>query len=139
MINQNEPRLNKEQNQVYRLFTDSVNANAGGVYFLDASGGTGKFFFDKSFTGHNTFRKKIAAVASSGIAEILLHKGKTGHSMFKIPLESERMENPVCSVTKSSDKAKVLQDFVFVVWVRMHYGKQNFNRSRKQNNARPKR
>ncbi|GFU45353.1 ATP-dependent DNA helicase [Trichonephila clavipes] len=44
MINQNEPRLNKEQNQVYRLITDSVNANAGGVYFLDAPGGTGKTF-----------------------------------------------------------------------------------------------
>ncbi|GFS52378.1 hypothetical protein TNCV_4850861 [Trichonephila clavipes] len=26
------------------------------------------------------------------------------------------MENPVCSVTKNSDKAKVLQDCVFVVW-----------------------
>ncbi|GFX57342.1 ATP-dependent DNA helicase [Trichonephila clavipes] len=36
--------------------------------------------------------------------------------MFKIPVESERMENPVCSVTKNSDKAKVLQDCVFVVW-----------------------
>ncbi|GFV11084.1 ATP-dependent DNA helicase [Trichonephila clavipes] len=45
MINQNEPRLNKEQNQVYRLLTDSVNANAGGAYFLDAPGGTGKTFF----------------------------------------------------------------------------------------------
>ncbi|GFW28511.1 ATP-dependent DNA helicase [Trichonephila clavipes] len=33
MINQKEPRLNKEQNQVYRHLTDSVNANAGGVYF----------------------------------------------------------------------------------------------------------
>ncbi|GFW79761.1 ATP-dependent DNA helicase [Trichonephila clavipes] len=36
--------------------------------------------------------------------------------MFKIPLESERMENPVLSVTKNSDKAKVLQDGVFEVW-----------------------
>ncbi|GFY22043.1 ATP-dependent DNA helicase [Trichonephila clavipes] len=38
------------------------------------------------------------------------------HSVFKIPLESERMENPVCSVTKNSDKAKLLQDCIFVVW-----------------------
>ncbi|GFV96797.1 ATP-dependent DNA helicase [Trichonephila clavipes] len=35
-INQNEPRLNNEQNQVYRLLTYSVNADAGGVYLLDA-------------------------------------------------------------------------------------------------------
>ncbi|GFR01921.1 ATP-dependent DNA helicase, partial [Trichonephila clavata] len=39
-INQNEPRLNSEQNQIYRLLTDSVNTKAGGVYFLDAPGGT---------------------------------------------------------------------------------------------------
>ncbi|GFS55863.1 ATP-dependent DNA helicase [Trichonephila clavipes] len=91
MINQNEPRLNKEQNQVCRLLTDSVNANAGE-------------------------KKIVIAVPSSGIAATLLHGEKTAHSMFKIPLESECMENPVCSVTKNSDKAKVLQDCVFVVW-----------------------
>ncbi|GFQ85412.1 ATP-dependent DNA helicase [Trichonephila clavata] len=28
-INQNEPRLNSEQNQIYRLLTDSVNTKAG--------------------------------------------------------------------------------------------------------------
>ncbi|GFT04160.1 ATP-dependent DNA helicase [Trichonephila clavipes] len=50
-----------------------------------------------------------------GIAATLLHGEKTAHSMFKIPLESERMENSVCSVTKNSDKVKVLQDCVFVV------------------------
>ncbi|GFW36896.1 ATP-dependent DNA helicase [Trichonephila clavipes] len=66
---------------------------------------------------HQYVEKKIAiAVASSGIAATLLHGGKTVHSIFKIPLESERMENPVCSVTKNNDKAKVLQDCVFVVW-----------------------
>ncbi|GFU04677.1 ATP-dependent DNA helicase [Trichonephila clavipes] len=43
-------------------------------------------------------------------------RGETAHSMFKIPLESERMKNPVCIVTKNSDKAKLLQDCVFVVW-----------------------
>ncbi|GFX33216.1 ATP-dependent DNA helicase [Trichonephila clavipes] len=44
MINQNKPRLNKEQNQVYRLLTESGNTNAGGVYFLDAPRDTGKTF-----------------------------------------------------------------------------------------------
>ncbi|GFV98003.1 ATP-dependent DNA helicase [Trichonephila clavipes] len=117
MINQNEPRLNKEQNQVYRLLTDSVNANAGGVYFLDAPGGTGKTFLINLLLAKIRSEKKIAiAVASSGINATLLHGGKMAHSMFKIPLESERMENPVCSVTKNSDEAKVLQDCVFVVW-----------------------
>ncbi|CAK1594996.1 unnamed protein product [Parnassius mnemosyne] len=118
MINQNEPRLNNEQNQVYRLLIDSVNnANAGGVYFLDAPGGTGKTFLINLLLAKIRSEKKIAvAVASSGIAATLLPGGKTAHSMFKIPIEAERMENPVCSISKNSHKAKVLQDCAFVVW-----------------------
>ncbi|GFV13242.1 ATP-dependent DNA helicase [Trichonephila clavipes] len=110
MINQNEPKLNKEQNQVVLMLTLVVCIFRHSRWYWQA-------FFDKSFTGQNTFRKKIAiAVASSGIAATLLHGGKTAHSMLKIPLESKRMENPVCNVRKNSDKAKVLQDCVFVVW-----------------------
>ncbi|GFV71840.1 ATP-dependent DNA helicase [Trichonephila clavipes] len=116
MINQNKPRLNKERNQVYLLLTESGNANAGGVYFLDAPRGTGKTFLINLLLAKICSEKKIAiGVASSGIAASLLHGGKTAHSMFKIPLESKRMENPVCNVTKNSDKAKVLQECVFVV------------------------
>ncbi|GFV26502.1 ATP-dependent DNA helicase [Trichonephila clavipes] len=88
MINQNEPILNKEQNQVYRLLADSVNANAGGVYFLDNPGDTGKTFLINLLLAKIRSEKKIAiAVASSGIAATLLHGGKTADSMFKIPLE----------------------------------------------------
>ncbi|GFS57121.1 ATP-dependent DNA helicase [Trichonephila clavipes] len=60
LINQNEPRINKEQNQVYRLLTDSVNANPGGVYFLDAPGGTGKFFLINFLLAKIRSEKKIA-------------------------------------------------------------------------------
>ncbi|GFX90218.1 ATP-dependent DNA helicase [Trichonephila clavipes] len=73
----NEPRLNKGQNQVYRLLTDSVNPNACGVYFLDAPGGTGKTFLINLLLAKIRSEKKIAiAVASSGIAATLLHGGK---------------------------------------------------------------
>lgn len=116
-INHNEPRLNDEQNQIYRLLIDKINANAGGVYFLDAPGGTGKTFLINLLLAKIRAEKKIAiAVASSGIAATLLPGGKTAHSMFKIPLDLDRTENPVCNIPKNSLKAKVLQDCVIVVW-----------------------
>ncbi|GFV71823.1 ATP-dependent DNA helicase [Trichonephila clavipes] len=140
MINQNKPRLNKEQNQVYRLLTDSGNANAGGNYFLNAPRGTGKTFLLNLLLAKIRSEKKIAiGVASSGIAATLLHGGKTANSMFKSPLESERMENPVCNITKNSDKAKVLQECVFVVWDECTMANKISIEAVEQNNARPKR
>ncbi|XP_069965797.1 uncharacterized protein [Bactrocera oleae] len=116
-INNNEPKLNNEQNQIYQLIIEKVNTNDGGVYFLDAPGGTGKTFLINLILAKIRSEKKIAiAVASSGIAATLLPGGKTAHSMFKIPIEVIHMENPVCGISKNSYKAKVLQDCVFVVW-----------------------
>ncbi|GFW79762.1 methyltransf_25 domain-containing protein [Trichonephila clavipes] len=58
MINQNEPKLNNEQNQIYRLFTVSVNAKAV-VCIFRRSRRYWQDFFDKSFTGQNTFKKRL--------------------------------------------------------------------------------
>ncbi|KAJ8895545.1 hypothetical protein PR048_000881 [Dryococelus australis] len=40
--------------------------------------------------------------------------GKTAHSMFKIPID--RLEQPVCSISKNSQTGRVIQDYVFIVW-----------------------
>ncbi|GBP56874.1 ATP-dependent DNA helicase pif1 [Eumeta japonica] len=87
------------------------------VYFLDAPDGTGKTFLISLLLATIRAKNKIMiAVASSSIAATLLSGRKTAQSMFKIPLDLERMENTVCSIPKNSLKAKVLQDCVFVVW-----------------------
>ncbi|XP_053593876.1 uncharacterized protein LOC128667531 [Microplitis demolitor] len=60
---------------------------------------------------------KIAlAVASSGISATLLPGGKTAHSMFKIPIDIDRYESPVCNISRNSDKAKVMRDACLIVW-----------------------
>ena len=56
------------------------------------------------------------AVASSGIAATLLTGGKTAHSVFKLPLNLVRTESPVCSISKGSAMAKVLQKADLIVW-----------------------
>jgi len=71
---------------------------------------------------NNTFRlfllrseKKIAlAVASSGIAAILLPKGRTAHSRLKIPFILS--SNSTCGINVQSDLAKLIQKAKVMLW-----------------------
>ena len=54
------------------------------------------------------------AVASSGIASLLLMGGRTAHSRFKLPLELT--ESSTCSITKQSATAKLLQKARIIIW-----------------------
>ena len=47
------------------------------------------------------------AMASSGIAANLL-QGGTAHSILKLPLDLSHLENPICNISKGTEKAKVL-------------------------------
>ena len=55
------------------------------------------------------------AVASSGIAGTLLQGGRTAHVVFKIPIEIKDDE-PVCSLSKGSAMAKVIQECALILW-----------------------
>lgn len=56
----------------------------------------------------------VLAVASSGIAALLLPGGRTAHSRFKIPFDLQ--EGSTCSVSHGSDLALLLQQTRFIVW-----------------------
>lgn len=43
-VNMNFPKLNNHQKYVYDTMTQAVQNDAGGLYFVDAPGGTGKTF-----------------------------------------------------------------------------------------------
>lgn len=47
-------------------------------------------------------RKIGMAIASSDIATTLLQGGKTPHVVFKLPLNLNRVEDPMCSISKQS-------------------------------------
>jgi hypothetical protein len=58
---------------------------------------------------------KIAlAVASSGIASILLSGGRTSHSRFKIPINIDAQSR--CDISAQSDLAQLLQHTALIVW-----------------------
>ncbi|GJV37430.1 DNA helicase, partial [Tanacetum coccineum] len=77
--------------------------------------GTGKTFLWKTII--STLRcegKIVLAVASSGIASLILPSGRTAHSIFKLPIELT--EESLCKVTKNSQLGKLLADTDLIIW-----------------------
>jgi ATP-dependent DNA helicase PIF1 len=66
-------------------------------------------------TKYNFIGKIALAVASSGIAALLLHGGRTAHSRFKIPIDSIH-DTSTCSISMQSGLAKLIQNAEFIVW-----------------------
>ncbi|XP_014676110.1 PREDICTED: uncharacterized protein LOC106816068 [Priapulus caudatus] len=89
----------------------------GGLFFLDAPGGTGKTFVTNLLRAKVKQTRKIAlVVASSGIAATLLDGGRTAHSAFKLPFNLAKRENPTCNISRSSTKAKLFQECKLIIW-----------------------
>lgn len=66
-------------------------------YFVSGYGGTGKTFPWNCIVTYLRSQKKIVlAVASSGVASLLLPGGRTAHSRFKIPIEVD--ESTICHI-----------------------------------------
>ena len=112
---ENMEKLTPEQNIV--VDTIAENLDQGGVYFVDAPGGTGKTFTSKIALA-NTRRQGITAlaVASSGIAATLLPGGRTAHSTFKLPLDLAKEDKPICNVTRNTDVANIMKEVKLIVW-----------------------
>ena len=58
--------------------------------------------------------RHVVAVASSGVAALLLRNGQTAHSMFKVPIPC--FENSSCSVSKQTDYGRALAKVDFILW-----------------------
>ncbi len=103
LVTKSEPVLVADQRAAYRFILQRVEANSGGIIFLDAPGGTGKTFVLNLILAKVRLERRVAlAVASSGIAATLLQGGRTAHSAFKLPLNLALSEVPVCNVSRGT-------------------------------------
>ncbi|XP_073955775.1 uncharacterized protein isoform X1 [Choristoneura fumiferana] len=111
------PQLNEQQRITYDSLIQAVNSGSGGIYFLDAPGGTGKTFLISLLLAKIRSQNEVAlALASSGIAATLLEGGRTAHSALKLPLNMQINETPVCNIAKNSAIAKILQICKLIIW-----------------------
>ncbi|GMF56316.1 unnamed protein product [Phytophthora fragariaefolia] len=89
-VNDHTDELNEGQRVIYDLALGAVHNPQPGenLFFIDGTGDTGKSTLLKHILASVRLSGKIsAAVASSGIAALLLMGGRTAHSTFKIPLK----------------------------------------------------
>jgi hypothetical protein len=85
------------------------------LFFIDGPGGTGKTLVENLLLAYTRLKHKIAlAVASSGIASVLLTGGRTSHSRFKIPLLIDA--ESTCNISAQSDLARLLKMTTMIIW-----------------------
>ncbi|KAG7987410.1 hypothetical protein I3843_03G132500 [Carya illinoinensis] len=97
------------------IVASEVFSNEAATFFVDGPGGTGKTFLYKAFFAAVRSRKLVAlATASSGVAASILPGGRTAHSRFKIPLDTD--EYSMCCVSKQSAIAKLLRVTRLIIW-----------------------
>ncbi|CAG8661536.1 18179_t:CDS:2 [Rhizophagus irregularis] len=113
-VNQNIPLLNREQFQIYEEVMQAVNDKYG-HFFIDGFAGTGKTFLYNTLLATIRLHGDIAiAVASSGIAALLLSGGRTAHSRFKIPLKID--EFSTCNISRNSQLACLINAAKLFIW-----------------------
>ena len=109
------PTLNIDQRIARNAIIDAYEAGNHGVFFIDGPGGTGKTYLENIILQSVRSKNDIAlAVASSGIAALLLDKGWTAHSRFKISIHLTPTSQ--CAITRQSDLAKLLRRTKLILW-----------------------
>jgi hypothetical protein len=93
------------------------------AFFVDGLGGTSKTFLYSCLLSTVRAEGQVAiAMASSGIATLLLDGGRTAHSRFKIPVQGLN-NTSTCYISRDSELAALLQAAALIVWdeaVMMH-------------------
>ncbi|SCZ98126.1 BZ3500_MvSof-1268-A1-R1_Chr3-3g06589 [Microbotryum saponariae] len=119
-------RLNHDQRIAFDEFLRAVeldvvdqmrdnNLGPQHVFFLLAPGGTGNTFVKNALLDTVRARGDQAiAVASSGVAALLLKGGHTAHSTFRIPLDT--LPTSTCPVDRESDLALMLRSTKLIIW-----------------------
>ena len=108
-------KLNQDQRMAFDVIIESVNDNLGKLIFVDGYGGTGKTFLWKAVTTKLRSEGKIVlAVASSGIAALLLQGGRTAHSRFHIPLKITN--ESTCNIKQGTFLAELIKKTSLIIW-----------------------
>ncbi|GKB18818.1 DNA helicase [Tanacetum coccineum] len=109
------PKLNQDQKEIYNLIINASEESRQELLFVYGHGGTGKTFLWKTIISSLRSQGKIVlAVASSGIASLILPAGRTAHSRFKLPLELT--DESVCHAKKHSQLGNLLVETNLIIW-----------------------
>src|ERR1700761_217475 len=109
------PGLNVEQRAIFDVVTTAAIQKEARLFMMDGPGGTGKTHLENLILADLRSKSNIVlAVASTGIAAILLDNGRTSFSRFKIPLDPT--SESVCAITRQSPAADLLRRNSLIIW-----------------------
>lgn len=123
--NRDKIQVNEDQANAFEQIRHAIDTGGGGMFYLDGPGGSGKTFVERLCLSYVWSKNlEAAAVASTGIAALLLPEGKTAHFQFKIPLDLK--PDMVCGITLQSPQGQWLRQVAFLVWdeIIMQHNKQ---------------
>ena len=107
-VSETLPLLNDEQRAVFDAVTGAVEQGRPEIFRLDAIGGSGKTFTCKVILDHLRSQGRVAlATAMSGIAAMLLPKGRTLHSRCKVPIEIQ--PGTRCNMTRTDSTGRLMR------------------------------
>jgi hypothetical protein len=107
--------LNTDQKKAFDAIMESINGGQGKQIFVEGYGGTGKTYLWKALTTKLRSEGKIVlAVASCGIAALLLQGGRTAHSRFRIPIKIT--EESTCEIKQGTHLAELLKRTSLILW-----------------------
>ena len=107
--------MNNDQRIILDIIISILDNDNGQIFFVDGPGGTGKTFVENLLLARVRSQGHISlAVASSGIAAILLDGGRTSHSRFRIPIDIN--SDSICSISAQSEIAKLIRMTKLIIW-----------------------
>jgi hypothetical protein len=110
-----ENKLNDDQCNANETILNVVINKEGKLFFVYGSGGIGKTFVWITLLSCLRGQSKIMlAIASSGIASLLLPGGKIAHSRFKIPIDLH--DESTCNITQQMKVAELVRKADLIIW-----------------------
>ena len=97
--------MNNDQRNIYNTIIQAYHKEINQtVFFVDGPGGYGKTFLFNIILAKVRSESNIAiAIASSGIASLLLTDGRTAHLRFRIPIKI--FKTSTLNISKQSELA----------------------------------
>ncbi|XP_074290470.1 uncharacterized protein LOC141617184 [Silene latifolia] len=108
-------QLNTAQKEAFDAIMEHVNESKPGAFFVDGPGGIGKtFLYNALYAEICLVGDIVLPTATSGIAASNIPSGRTTHSRFRIPLDSDM--SIACDVPKQGTLVALIRAANLIIW-----------------------
>ncbi|XP_021765947.1 ATP-dependent DNA helicase PIF2-like [Chenopodium quinoa] len=107
--------INSAQQIAFDRIISHLQAEKRSYFFVDGPIGTRKtFLYNALYAKVRLAGKTMLPTATSGIVAVNIPSGRTAHSRFKIPLDSEA--SLACDVPKQGSLAALIKEIALIIW-----------------------